>query len=94
MLTENKKAVNTVYNAAFGDRTTLNDLVFYLKESLSELDANIANISITHGPNRAGDIPHSLASIAKAKKMLGYSPKYSMQNGLKEAVQWYWKHLK
>lgn len=94
MLTENKEAVNTVYNAAFGDRTTLNDLVFYLKESLSELDANIANISITHGPNRAGDIPHSLASIAKAKKMLGYSPKYSMQNGLKEAVQWYWKHLK
>lgn len=94
MLTENKEAVNTVYNAAFGDRTTLNDLVFYLKESLSEMDADIANISITHGPNRAGDIPHSLASIAKAKKMLGYSPKYSMQNGLKEAVQWYWKHLK
>ena len=94
MLTENKEAVNTVYNAAFGDRTTLNDLVFYLKESLSEMDSDIANIAITHGPNRAGDIPHSLASIEKAKKNLGYNPKYSMQNGLKEAVQWYWKHLK
>ncbi len=94
MLTENKEAVNTVYNAAFGDRTTLNDLVSYLKESLSEMDSDIANISITHGPNRAGDIPHSLASIEKAKKRLGYHPKYSMQNGLKEAVRWYWKHLK
>lgn len=94
MLTQNKEAVNTVYNAAFGDRTTLNDLVTYLKESLSEMDADIANINITHGPNRAGDIPHSLASIAKAKKNLGYNPKYSMQKGLKEAVQWYWKHLK
>ena len=94
MLTENKEAVNTVYNAAFGDRTTLNDLVFYLKESLSEMDSDIANIAITHGPNRAGDIPHSLASIEKAKKRLGYHPKYSMQNGLKEAVRWYWKHLK
>jgi UDP-N-acetylglucosamine 4-epimerase len=94
MLAENKEAVNTVYNAAFGDRTTLNDLVSYLKESLSEMDSDIANISITHGPNRAGDIPHSLASIEKAKKRLGYHPKYSMQNGLKEAVRWYWKHLK
>lgn len=94
MLTQNMAAVNTVYNAAFGDRTTLNDLVFYLKEALSEMDSDIANISITHGPNRAGDIPHSLASIAKAKEMLGYHPNYSMQNGLKEAVKWYWKHLK
>jgi UDP-N-acetylglucosamine 4-epimerase len=94
MLTQNMEAVNTVYNAAFGDRTTLNDLVFYLKEALSEMDSDIANISIIHGPNRAGDIPHSLASIAKAKEMLGYHPNYSLQNGLKEAVKWYWKHLK
>jgi UDP-N-acetylglucosamine 4-epimerase len=94
MLTQNIDAVNTVYNAAFGDRTTLNDLVFYLKEALSEMDSDISNISITHGPNRAGDIPHSLASIAKAKEMLGYQPNYSLQNGLKEAVKWYWKYLK
>lgn len=94
MLTQNMEAVNTVYNAAFGDRTTLNDLVFYLKEALSEMDSDIANTSITHGPNRAGDIPHSLASIEKAKEMLGYHPNYSLQNGLKEAVKWYWKYLK
>ncbi len=94
MFTENQEAVNTVYNAAFGDRTTLNDLVRFLKESLTDLDSSISNIPIIHGPNRIGDIPHSLASISKAQNLLGYSPKFSMQNGLKEAVKWYWDNLK
>lgn len=94
MTTTNPEAVNTVYNTAYGDRTTLNDLIKYLKEYLSEFDASIANISVTYGPNRAGDIPHSLASIEKAKKLLGYEPKFSMQSGLKEAVRWYWENLK
>ncbi len=92
--TTNKEAINTVYNTAFGDRTTLNDLVKYLKEALTEFDSKIANVPIIHGPNRAGDIPHSLASIDKAKKLLDYNPKYSMQQGLKEAVKWYWENLK
>src|SRR5690606_9324812 len=78
----NPEAVNTVYNTAFGDRNTLNDLVGYLKEYLSEFDSKIAEIEIIHGSERAGDIPHSLASIDKAKKMLGYNPKYSLQDGL------------
>ena len=94
MLTQNREAVNAVYNAAFGDRTTLNDLVSYLKESLSGFDESIAEVPIIHGPNRAGDIPHSLASIEKAKKLIGYEPKYAMQKGLREAVKWYWEHLK
>lgn len=94
MLTENPAAVNAVYNAAFGDRTTLNDLVGYLKESLAQFDQKIAEIPIVHGPNRTGDIPHSLASITKARELLGYNPKFSMQNGLKEAVKWYWSNLK
>jgi len=94
MTTTNLDAVNTVYNTAFGDRTTLNDLMKYLKEALTEHDNTIANIEVVYGPNRAGDIPHSLASIDKARKLLGYSPKFSMQNGLKEAVKWYWEHLK
>lgn len=94
MTTTNPDAINTVYNTAFGDRTTLNDLVRYLKESLSEYDPAIANIPILNGPNRAGDIPHSLASIDKAKKLLGYNPKFSIQIGLKEAVNWYWNNLK
>ncbi len=94
MFTENQEAVNTVYNAAFGDRTTLNDLVRFLKESLTDLDSSISNIPIIHGPNRIGDIPHSLASISKAQNLLGYSPKFSMQSGLNEAVKWYWDNLK
>jgi UDP-N-acetylglucosamine/UDP-N-acetylgalactosamine 4-epimerase len=92
--TTNPEAVNTVYNTAFGDRTTLNDLVKYLKEFLSEYDPKIAEVTVTHGPNRPGDIPHSLASIDKAKKLLGYEPQFSFQQGLQEAVDWYWNNLK
>lgn len=94
MLTQNPEAVNTVYNAAYGDRTTLNDLVSYLKTALSAFDPEIASIEVVHGPNRAGDIPHSLASIEKAQTLLGYHPKYSLQQGVQEAVAWYWKNLK
>jgi UDP-N-acetylglucosamine 4-epimerase len=91
--TSNKEALNQIYNVAFGERTTLNQLVGYMKEYLAEYDKEIANIDVGHGPNRAGDIPHSLASIDKAKKLLGYAPKYSLKDGLKEAVTWYWQNL-
>ena len=94
MLTQNPEAINTIYNTAFGDRTTLNDMVSYLKQYLSEYDNAISKVEVTHGPNRVGDIPHSLASIDKAKKLLNYSPQYSFQDGLKEAVKWYWNNLK
>lgn len=94
MLTQNPEALNTVYNTAYGDRTTLNDMVSYLKDYLSEFNPAISKVQVTHGPNRAGDIPHSLASIDKAKKLLNYNPRYSFQDGLKEAVEWYWNHLK
>jgi UDP-N-acetylglucosamine 4-epimerase len=94
MTTQNPKAVNTVYNTAYGDRNTLNDLVGYLKTFLAEYDPKIAHVSIEYGPKRAGDIPHSLASIDKAKAILGYNPKFSLQEGLKEAVSWYWENLK
>ncbi|SNB28747.1 NAD-dependent epimerase/dehydratase family protein probably involved in polysaccharide biosynthesis [Flavobacterium psychrophilum] len=94
MFTQNPEAVNTVYNTAFGDSTTLNDLVKKLQFELSQFDPKIANVNIIYGPNRAGDIPHSLASIDKAKKLLGYNPKFSMQEGLKQSVKWYWEHLK
>lgn len=94
MLTQNPEAVNTVYNTAFGDRTTLNDMVSSLKEYLSGFDPAIAEVEVIHGPNRAGDIPHSLASIDKAKKLLNYTPQYSFHDGLKEAVKWYWNNLK
>ena len=93
LTTTNPDAVNQIYNTAFGERTTLNQLVQYLKEDLSEFDAEIGKIEPVHGPNRAGDIPHSLACIDKAKNLLGYQPKYSMKDGLKEATKWYWENL-
>lgn len=92
--TTNKDAVNQVYNTAFGERATLNDLVGSLKENLGVYDPKIKEVAIQYGPNRAGDIPHSLASIEKAQKLLNYAPQYSLQKGLKEAVQWYWGNLK
>ena len=93
MTTSNPEAVNQVYNTAYGERTTLNQLVEYLREYLSKYDSEIAKVEIFHGPNRLGDIPHSLACIDKAKTLLGYNPKFSMRDGLKEAVKWYWENI-
>jgi UDP-N-acetylglucosamine 4-epimerase len=93
-LAENEEAINTVYNVAYGQRTTLNELVSYLREFLSDFDESIKNVEIKYGPNREGDIPHSLASIEKGAKLLGYDPKYSIKEGLREAIGWYWEHLK
>ena len=93
LVTTNEKAINTVYNVAYGDRNTLNDLMEYLKEYLSEFDSNILNVKVKYGPNRAGDIPHSHASVNKAKENLNYNPQFSLQKGLKEAVKWYWENL-
>ena len=89
----NKKAVNTVYNVAYGERNTLNDLINYLQDFLSQYDAKIKDVKVVNGPNRLGDIPHSLASVDKAKKLLNYQPEFSLQDGLKEAVKWYWDNL-
>ncbi|MCU4173530.1 SDR family oxidoreductase [Carboxylicivirga sp. N1Y90] len=91
---EAEKAINTVYNVAFGERTTLNELTTWLKEFLAEFDSDIANVEIKHHEERSGDIPHSLASIEKAKELLNYNPKYSIKEGLKEAIKWYWENLK
>lgn len=94
LFTDNPDALNQIYNTAFGERTTLNQLVNYLREFLSEYDSQISAIEPTHGPDRLGDIPHSLASIEKAKRLLSYAPKYSMRDGLKEACRWYWENLR
>jgi UDP-N-acetylglucosamine 4-epimerase len=88
-----KKAANTVYNVAYGDRNTLNDLMGYLKEYLSDYNPKIKNIEVIYGANRQGDIPHSHASVNKAKELLNYNPQFSLQEGLKEAVNWYWENL-
>lgn len=92
-LVADSKAINTVYNVAYGDRNTLNDLMGYLKESLSAYNPAIKNVDVINGPNRQGDIPHSHASVDKARKLLNYDPQFSLQNGLKEAVKYYWENL-
>jgi UDP-N-acetylglucosamine/UDP-N-acetylgalactosamine 4-epimerase len=94
LTTENDSALNEVFNTAVGDRTNLLELTNLLKEYLSHYDPKIKDVDIKHGPNRAGDIPHSLASIEKAEKMLGYKTKFNIQDGLKKAVDWYWSNLK
>lgn len=90
----NPEALNTVYNVAYGERTDLNELVALLQKYLSTFDTKIAEVEVHHGPERQGDVPHSLASIEKAKTLLGYDPEFDIKTGLKEAVNWYWKNLK
>lgn len=93
LTTDNSDALNEVYNTAVGQRTTLMELVELLKQHLSQYDPEIARVGVCHGPERLGDIGHSLASIDKAKNLLGYDPKYDINTGLQEAVKWYWKNL-
>ena len=91
--TGSEKALNTVYNVACGTETDLNALFGLLKRFLSEHDPEIAGIEPVHGPPRAGDIPHSLADISKARRLLGYNPRFDVENGLRLAVRWYADHL-
>ena len=92
--TSQPDSVNQVYNTAYGQQTNLNKLVGYLKEFLSDFDPEIAKVKVIHGPIRTGDIPHSHANIDKAKQLLGYNPMFSIREGLKESISWYWKNLR
>lgn len=91
--TTNPDVINQVYNAACGEQTTLNQLADYLKEFLSEYDPEIRSIKIMHGPTRKGDIPHSLASVEKAKQLLKYKPTHTVSEGLKETVKWFYNEI-
>jgi UDP-N-acetylglucosamine 4-epimerase len=90
---QNKEALNQVYNVAYGERTTLNQLFYYIRKLAGKFDKDILNIEPVYGPNRAGDIPHSQASIEKAKRLLGYEPELNVEEGLEEAVKWFWNNL-
>lgn len=90
LTTTNPQAVNQIYNTAFGEQTSLNQLVAYLKEYLSEFDPAIADVEIQYGSEREGDIPYSIACIDKARKLLNYMPEYSVKQGLERTVKWYW----
>jgi UDP-N-acetylglucosamine 4-epimerase len=93
-LSTNPAAKGQVYNTAVGDRADMNQLTQLLKKYLSAYDPSIADVEIKYGPERLGDIPHSLASIEKAKSQLAYRPSHNLARGLQEAVKWYWEHLK
>jgi UDP-N-acetylglucosamine/UDP-N-acetylgalactosamine 4-epimerase len=92
--TLNTAARGQVFNTAVGERADLNTMAHLLKRYLSAFDPAIAEIEILHGADRKGDIPHSLASIEKAKSILGYQPVKNFEQGLEEAVAWYWKKWK
>lgn len=91
VFTTNPKAINTIYNTAFGERTTLTQLFDLIKANLSLKNRAISSVHATQGPNRIGDIPHSLASINKAKELLDYTPLYSIKEGIKRTCDWYWE---
>ncbi|AZQ63580.1 SDR family oxidoreductase [Flammeovirga pectinis] len=93
-ITINQKAVNEVYNVAFGERTDLKELYSYLQEFLLIYESKVKDIELTFGPSRQGDVKHSLASIEKAKSLIEYNPQYSIQKGLKDVVEWYYNYLR
>tara|TARA_B100000767_G_scaffold275531_1_gene313043 strand:- start:9062 stop:10030 length:969 start_codon:yes stop_codon:yes gene_type:complete len=94
MSTSNLEAINQVYNTAVGDRISIGEIAEFIREGLSEFDPRIRQIEIIKGPNRAGDIPHSQASIKKAKNLLNYKPTHNFSKGLKESLTWYYNNLK
>ena len=92
-LTQDLSAVNQVYNVAHGERTNLNELFELIRNLIGNFDSEVLNIKPVYGPNRGGDIPHSLASIEKAKRLLGYEPTHSVREGMSEAIRWYRNNL-
>ncbi len=88
-----KSALNQVYNVAHGERTDLNQLFHLIRSIIGESDSKVLEIDAIHGPDRPGDIPHSQASVEKAKKMLGYLPTHTVREGMREAIKWYMSNL-
>ena len=86
--------VNQVFNIAYGGNTTLNELFNILKDNLAKFDKNINSIEPQYGPYRSGDIPHSQASVEKAKSILNYHPQYSAKQGFALATEWYWNNIR
>ncbi|TYO93239.1 NAD-dependent epimerase/dehydratase family protein [Desulfallas thermosapovorans] len=86
---KDEKAVGQVYNVAFGDRTTLNQLFYMIRDLVSEMQPEAANIKPVYRDFRPGDVRHSQADISKAKQLLGYEPAYAVFDGLRETVTWF-----
>lgn len=86
--------IDLVFNIAFGGNTTLINLFECLRDNLSKYDKKIAHIEPVFREHRAGDIPHSQASIEKAKRILLYNPKFDAISGFEKACEWYWENLR
>lgn len=86
LFTQNAKAVNEVYNVAIGERTSLNQLFEMIKE------VGGSDLAPKYGPERKGDVKHSLADISKAKELMTYHPSVSIKQGLKTTFEWYRQH--
>ncbi|MBN3036369.1 MAG: SDR family oxidoreductase [Bacteroidales bacterium] len=93
-VTENKDALNRVYNVACGANTTISELFSLLRMLLARFDPDVRMIEPVYGPERPGDVKHSLASIRLAAKYLGYDPRTDVRQGLEMAIEWYWKDLR
>ena len=89
---ENEEAANQVYNVAFGERTSLNQLFEYIRERMAHVFPETEDSKPVYRDFRAGDVRHSLADISKSKKLLGYDPGYSVKTGLDRATVWYNKN--
>jgi UDP-N-acetylglucosamine 4-epimerase len=94
LLTQNKSAINQIYNVACGEATSLNSLFTMLRDEMGMLDQGVKTIEPIYEKIRVGDIPHSLASIEKAKQLLHYAPEISVEEGIKRTVAWYVKDSK
>ena len=92
--TKSASAINQVYNTAVGERITILEMTKLIRHGLSKFDPSVAKIDIKFGPDRKGDIPHSQASIKKAKNLLNYNPSHNFEKGLKESLTWYYNNLK
>ncbi|MBF0242950.1 MAG: Vi polysaccharide biosynthesis UDP-N-acetylglucosaminuronic acid C-4 epimerase TviC [Desulfamplus sp.] len=90
-LTQNREAINQVYNVAFGEQTTLNELFFMIRELVAQKYPEVMKIEPTYRDFRKGDVRHSLADISKASNFLGYKPIFSLNKGLDKAAKWYMK---
>ena len=88
-LAEHPEALNTIYNVAHGKRTTLNELVELIRDQIGEFDSEVRKIEAKHGPARKGDIAHSLASVEKAERLLGYRPGHTLKEGMALTVKWF-----
>lgn len=87
-------AINQVFNIAYGEATTLTQLAENIIRLLAVHHPELSDVQLQYGPERAGDIKHSLASIEKAQKLLGYAPAYNIEKGLSRSIDWYLKNLK